>query len=205
MTPLSLNIPIVNNPDSTEEPKVGNDLITIQTFGNSLGAARRLLLTGSGCVQQTAQVNGAGDYIFMTDGTVVKALGGGAFAPHMWLPDAGLSSQPTDFQVTGMTSKARIRGVVATNSIAPVLNIVLGLYQITSFSGINLTYNLSSVVSGSTVTQNTPSASTIYQLESGEFTLPTAGGPCVVGFHLSAQPASTSQMAVSIQLYGYNV
>lgn len=72
---------------------------------------------------------------------------------------------PSEYEVSGKTTKYNLRTVLITNGTAPGMNFISGLHKIESSSGGSKALNVgiaASPVTGSTATFTTPSTSTIY-------------------------------------------
>jgi hypothetical protein len=126
---------------------------------------------------------------------------------RVWIGDAGLSSQPQDFQVAGKTAYARIRAAVLTNNTAPGATLTFGLYPVTAVTGGAgvISYGTGPVFTGSTVAINPSSAGGWYAAESAQFALPlTVTAFYVLGVSWSANQAASSVVGMTAQLYAYN-
>lgn len=91
----------------------------------------------------------------------------------------GFYLDPAEVTAGTRANKLRLRAQCATNSVAPTVNFTFGLYPISAFGGgsnqVPYINTLGTVVSGSTIAFNTPSASTQTDSNSGDFTWPAAG------------------------------
>lgn len=227
---LSITVPTIGQPFSSQAATVDSNFTNLSSWANgniagtdiSSSAAiadtqlaspnnslRRLLLTSSGTLAGTTNFGASTDYIIGG-----AASGGNVNAttpPAFWCPDSGLSSQPTDFTVAGKTRKARVRACVLVNGTTPVVNLAVGLYQLTGLGGasnVSLIVSFGSALAGSTASVANPLALTASQIESAEFNLPTAGNPCFLGVNVSGGSgtiATNSLVLITAQLYGYNV
>lgn len=110
----------------------------------------------------------------------------------------------TDYPtINGVTPKFRLRATIGVNNTAPAANISFGLFPLTtpaSSGGATVkSWTIGSEVAGSTITQNTPTANTQYQLVSATFDLPSDGlyAICITN---SAQTAANSYMTNSATL-----
>jgi hypothetical protein len=196
---ISLQNPVIGQPDTTEDVKVQNNFTTLQT-----------VINGNVDDANLKSPNGAVRKLLASDSNFVTALGTpGPFTVgnvySMWLGDGGLSSQPQDFQVANKTAVARIRAGVLCNGVSPGLTITFGLFQIVSAGGSGgLTLGLSTIIAGTGVVL-TPTASALVSGESSQFTLPvTTNTAYVLGFTTSASLAASSALAYTSQLYAYN-
>lgn len=94
----------------------------------------------------------------------------------------------------------RLRAQLACNATKPTIKFTFGLYPITvagSANQVNITAG--TVVSGSTVEANEPSASTITQKEGSDFTVP-ANGAYAIGVVTSAKLTANSAVVLISQL-----
>jgi hypothetical protein len=204
----------VGQPNSTEDPKIASDFATIQTWANgnvddsNLGSpnngVRRLLLQSTGLF--TTANNG--DYLLVGAGAVASGDQTSTVAAF-WIPDAGVSGQPTDFQVASKSSKCRIRAAFCVNNIAPAVTVKAGLYLLTGVGGVSsgISYSFgTALASTSAAALNAPSVAT--SVESAQFAMPvtTPNSPYALGINIAGGPAPLgSYVVVTAQLYGYNV
>lgn len=104
---------------------------------------------------------------------------------------------PADYTANARTNKFRVRFQIVANAVAPTVNFTAGLYPVSTWGGASgnqpTVATIGTVVSGSTAAQNTPSASTAYQVNSGDFTAPAAG------WHVLAVALSGSAAANSLE------
>lgn len=212
---LSIVVPTPGQPFSTQATVVDNNFTNIAAWvsggipdtdlASPNNSVRRLMLQSSGLAAAPFGFGVGG-----TDYPIQVTIGGATFVSNFWAPDAGLSSQPADFSVAGKSRKARIRGVVCVNATTPSLNATLGLYQITGVAGASsagITITFGAAIAGSTVSLTNPVGSSITQVETAEFSLPTAGNPCFLGVNLaggSGSMAANSVVYFTSQLYAYN-
>lgn len=94
-----------------------------------------------------------------------------------------------DFAVSGLTPKMRLSVAMAVNSTAPGINFIFGLYPITSGGAGGWEFAEGTVVSGSTVTKNTPTADTISTTQGSDFSLPS-NGAYAIGVQVSGTQAA---------------
>jgi hypothetical protein len=108
---------------------------------------------------------------------------------------------PNDFAIAGLTTRLRLGVSLGVNATAPACNFTFGLYSILSTfsSGAAFQTTVGSVVTGSTITRNTPSASTVYRDVGSDFAFPT-GGAYVFGAALSAGTAANNFCSVTYTL-----
>jgi hypothetical protein len=115
-------------------------------------------------------------------------------------PPAGVYIDDADFAISGRTIRLRLRVQFASNATAPGINFTFGLYPV-SVAGIadTVAYTLGTVVSGSTVTLNTPSASTVTSGVGSDFAVPT-DGLYVLGVVTSGTQANNNAAGIHAQL-----
>lgn len=216
MGQISLQQPQIGLPDTTEDVKIQNNFTTLQNVINGniddtnlkspLAAYRNLMFQATGVV--VGGSSGAGDFLFSSTGvSLIPPATNGTLYAVVWVGDAGLSGQPTDFQVVSKAAKARVRGNVAVNNnVAPAATFNVALYSISALSGAgsNIGYTFSSV-SGSGVGLVSPAAGTMTGVESGEFTLPAASSGFALGVNVSTPIANGSAVVINAGLYAYNV
>lgn len=83
---------------------------------------------------------------------------------------------PSDYSVSGLTAKLRVRGVVFTNGTAPGITFTFGLYPITTGGGANaLVLTTGTVVASSTAAVVTPSLNSVSTAVSSDISVPSAG------------------------------
>jgi hypothetical protein len=210
--PLSIQVPIVGLGNVTEEPKIANDFTNLSIWANgnvadvdlksSNNTVRRLILTASGILDDSTP---AGDHIFTSDAYPVSSGAECYYPPPMWIGDGGVSSQPPDFQVAGKTAMARVRTALAVSAPGSV-TVTSGLYQLTGVGGVGrgVSYVFAGAQFGSTTALANPPAG-VSMLESGEFLLPMAAAVYALGVNLSAPPPANCAIAMTCQLYAYNV
>lgn len=112
-----------------------------------------------------------------------------------------------DYLVEGKTAKLRLRAQLAINGTALGATCTAGLYPLSSVGGAAnvLHATVGSVVSGSTIAFATPSADTISQNATSDFTLPS-DGQYVLGFAISGGPtAANNAMSLNLQLQVHNI
>lgn len=83
----------------------------------------------------------------------------------------------TDYAVSGLTAKLRVRLVTLTNGTAPAANFTAGLYPVSSTAGVadSLGMTLGTVVSGSTIARAAPAANSALLSNGADFTFPSTG------------------------------
>lgn len=112
---------------------------------------------------------------------------------------------PTDYAVSGKTTRLRMRGQVLTNATSPAHTLTLGLSSITASAGASnvISPTFGTPVSGSTVSL-VLGASGRYQGNSGDFAVPAAGWYAVTAVASAAQ-AANSFSAVTAQLQVHHI
>lgn len=111
--------------------------------------------------------------------------------------NVGIWLDPADFTAGSRSTKYRIRAWMAVNATAPAATQTFGLYPVTVAGGSGVvTGTLGTVVSGSTVAIASPTASTVTQAVSSDFT------PPVAGFYTVGFVVSTGQAANTAAVYG---
>ena len=210
-----MQVPTVGLANATEEPRISNTFTNLSVWANgniadvdlrsSNNTVRRLLLQATGMIDDSTP---SGDMIFTLNPYPVQSGAVCGYPPPLWVGDAGVSSQPPDFQVPNKTAVARVRAALAVNA-PPAVTITPGLYQITGVGGAGVgvravSYTFAGAFAGSTAASASPAAG-IVLLESGEFNLPAAAAVFALGVNLSAPVAGTCAIAVTCQLFAYNV
>lgn len=106
-----------------------------------------------------------------------------------------------DLTMTGLTPKMRLRTTMATNATAPGINFTMGLYPVSSVAGAsgNQLVTLGTVVAGSTIARNAPTASTLFADVTSDFSLPS-DGPYIFGVVTSGANALNSTTGITFQL-----
>lgn len=211
---LTVQVPTVGQSNSTEAVKVTNSLTNLSTWANGNvqdtdlnspnNGVRRLLLE-----DRMAFGGGQVAGFYFADASGGGAVNGGVHqtAVKLWIPDQGLSSQPTDFQVANKASFCRIRVSLCVNTVSPGITFTMGLYPLSTLGGVGVSqiiYTFGGVLAGSTVASASPAATTAVMLETGQFAMPTSGNPYAIGFQTSGTMPANCTVAISAQLYGYN-
>lgn len=172
-------------------------------------AVKRLLLTATSSVLGGQSYSTGGATFLLVPATGIVASGAGfstAYQPPSWGGDA---AQPQDFQVSGKTAYGCVRAVINVNATTPAVNLAFGLYPLVALGGGTgqIIYTLGTVVTGSSCGVNNPVANTTYQVESGQFALPSNALTYMLGINMSGGSgtlAANSAMNFTAQLYGYN-
>lgn len=136
----------------------------------------------------------SGGFLAFANGNPVvsSAVIQGPPPPLFYLDDA-------DFSISNKTQKLRVRAQVLTNATAPARTFTVGLYPVTCAGAADeLTFTLGTVVPGSAVAIASPSASSVTQGNSGDFTIPSDGA-FALGVTTSGAPATSSVQLI----YGY--
>ncbi len=178
--------------------KVTGDLNVTGNIGGS--QYRRISGLPSTSNNTNAVVSAADVYGMQTNGNLNTQSASGNVPAIFYL-------NPTDFAITGKTTKMRLRIGTLVNDTAPANTMTWGLYPVgnqTGGSGI-LNPTLGTVVSGSTVAQTTPAANAkITPVSSSDFTMPSAGF-YMIGAASSGAMAANSKVATTISLEVRNV
>ena len=110
-----------------------------------------------------------------------------------------------DRAVEGKTQKLRTRAQILVNATKLTIKVTVGLYPISvAGGGDSLAITLGTVVPGSTVEFNEPSASTVSQSSSSDYAIP-ADGVYAFGFVTSAEFTNLCSAQVSAQLQARSV
>ena len=118
---------------------------------------------------------------------------------------AAMYFDPSDFAVSGLTTKMRVRGVVTTNGTAPAITFTFGLYPVAASGGASsIIHTLGTVVSGSTAAVATPAINSVTAAVSSDFNVPSAGG-YALGIALSGTTAASSACFVMARLEVHHV
>lgn len=205
MGSITLQIPQSGQPNSTEDVKVANGLTTLQTWanGNIDGANVAATLTGRRHVMTAyfSQPGNTSTWFTSAPGDLVQS---GTNQGNRGICWAYLD--PANFAVTGKNNTQLVlRMSLATMATAPAVNFTAALNPVTfggSTSG-NIVCTAGSAVSGSSVTINTPSASTATVAETSAFAFPTAGAyaPTIT---ISGLSATGSLVIMAVQLFVLN-
>lgn len=141
----------------------------------------------------------AGTYMFVgsSGGVVLSAGAASALASSAFYLD------PADVAAAPRTAKLRLGAGVIVNGTAPATTMTFGLYPVATFGGASpnmpTVATLGTVVAGSTVGFASPAASSSGQVNSGDFTYPSAGY-YVIGIVNSGTSTANSVMAFSATL-----
>lgn len=204
---FSYSLPVVGQPHSTEDPKVGTALTTLSTWGNGQivdtdlnspnNSFRRLLLTAN-----APGTSAAGTYLMGNGG--LFATSAAISGIPVWNGDAGYSSQPQDFQVANKSAFCRLRASAITNTIAPACTYTFSLSPITGTagSGGNLTLTLGAAVGSIAIAS--PPALNFVGAESAQFAMPVGAVGYVLSVVISSTPTANSATLLNAALYGYN-
>lgn len=222
-------MPVVGEKVSTGDPKFITGLTTLNNLldgsnkipGTSLAAAAaiadtqlaspnnsayRLVAAGASWFIGGGGGPGANTYIIVGGGeipTLPPKSGSEVAATIQPIPVFHFAK--ADYEVAGKTQKLRLRAQVSANATAPAVTFTPGLYPVTVAGGVGaITFTLGTVVTGSTVAIASPSASTVTQANSGDFTIPSDGA-YVLGFACSGSPAANARGLLTAQLQTRNV
>lgn len=174
-----------------------NNLPSVSTYQN--------LVRGNGLIPTATSANTY--YLMSGNGSIVNNTSGNTASS--FVPAAIYISSADYPSVNGYAPKLRIRAMVATNAVAPTGRFTLGLHSMSSPAsagsvGVRI-WNISTALTGSTgATQNTPSANTIYNLTSSDFSLPADGLYCIC-ITTTATTAANSYEEVVADLQIHNI
>jgi hypothetical protein len=133
----------------------------------------------------------AGQDLSLLNLATINAVSPGADVPRM------LYLASADYAVAGLTTKLRLRAQAAIGTVAPAQTLTFGLYEITGVTAGNYVVS-GSAAAGSTVAFASPSANTLNQGNSGDFTFPT-DGYYVLGVAVSGAPSARTHVAAELQ------
>jgi hypothetical protein len=200
MPDINPSIPVIGQPDSTEEPKVVTALTQLVAAVNDVDSAQ---ITDG--VVTYADLNSTVDQYYKDALTGQAALVGGVAAATWVMTAIGPSAaavqcnmaymkylDPAAFPSGSRSAKLRMTASLVTNATAPAMTITAGLYPIaSSLGGVNVVaFGLGTVVPGSTVAFASPGANSQSHGETADFAFPSAGH-YVLGFVTSgAMPAN---------------
>jgi hypothetical protein len=110
-----------------------------------------------------------------------------------------------DYAFGSLTTKLRLRAQLASNATGSGITYTVGLYPVAVAGAAGaLTLTLGTVVPGSQVSFVNPTASTVNQNNSGDFTIPSDGSH-MLGFTTSGSAAANNVSLLSAQLQVRNV
>lgn len=108
---------------------------------------------------------------------------------------------PALYNANSRTTKLILRFMVVTNSVAPAVNYVAGLYPVTTYGGGSgvppFIQAVGTVISGSTATINAPGASALSTTVTSDFNFPAAGA-----YVLAVQPSGAAAASAVVHLIG---
>lgn len=185
---MALPVPTIGQPNSTEDQDIADALTGLNSF---IGTYRTIHESSSHMLGDLA----AATYIFSATGGAVSGTTDidQHVTPYFYFDDA-------DYTVTSTTPKLRVRAQIATNATQPTITFTVGLYPVTTAgSADTLVFTLGTVVSGSTVAFASPTASTVSQSNSGDFTVP-ADGAYMFGVVTSGTLTNNNSSKLAAQL-----
>jgi len=154
----------------------------------------KTILFGSGTATPSVVTGGGTYFLYPSAGnaSVVTTSGLSVYAFYL---------DPADYTANTRTTKYRLRVQTTVNAVSVGVNLVPGLYPVSSFGGVSggspTIVTVGTVVSGSTVVFTTPGASSNTVLTSTEFTAPAAGAYV---FMVNAGGAMNANSAASMNL-----
>jgi hypothetical protein len=200
---INPSIPILLQPDASEDPKIQTALSQLVATINALDTAN--LSPSAGIVDgQFASPTSAvwrtvsetdvllnASFVALTTGVYwcprqensgIQLSGAGATssAEGLWVPPVA-----GDVAVAGKTTRLRLRVGYVTNATAPGVAITWGLYPVTTGGATpNIAYTLGTVISGSTAVATAPGGSGAGEAKSAGFDLSAlaAGAGYIIGF-----------------------
>lgn len=207
---IAPSLPVVGQPNSSEEPKIVTFESQVLALVNGQLDALNLA-SGSGLYDRwetLVQLDFRGGIAGLSTtpcyvgGTGILTSGGagGQAISGLWVPPTA-----SDIAVTSKTTRLRVRVSYATNATAPGITLTWGLYPITVLAGgiNNITPTLGTVISGSTAAVASPAANTPAEAKSGSFDLSavTGGlGGFAMGVVGSGAQAGNSNLACTAYL-----
>ncbi len=206
MSELSLVLPEIGKPDTTEDPKIVTAFTAIQTFanGNIGGVNVEDELTGLRLIQRTDCLfkakEAAGTYIPSLSSYQKMTANTASFSgpPPNWFLLA-----PADYSISGKETQLAIKADIATNAVTPAATFTFGVYPVEQYLGAEAEFKIkyTAVLAGSTVAL-TPGAAN-NESTGLRLTMP-ATKYVSVGFATSAETAEKSMTAMSISLFAAN-
>lgn len=179
--------------------KIADEAVTGAKVADDIVGSYRTLHEAAGMLDSSNNV-GAGVYLFIP--TVLRLAGaatGSGFAHIIDLRSA-------DYDISGRTTKLRVRSTILVNGTAPAVNFTVGLYPAVTPGGSTNTVTLTAgtVVSGSTIAFSTPAANSMsLDQKSADFDLPQ--GIFVLAVAVSGSQAAGAAVNVSAQLQIHHV
>ncbi len=148
----------------------------------------RILFETSGRVTKTAASGTS--YFSVTGASDVSSQGVGASNFYAFRLAA------VDYAISGYTTKLMIESICQTSTEAPAVTCTLGLYPVVA--GASSSPGI--LISGSTLSFTSPSASAITTGMSSEFAFP-ADGVYAIGYTLSGTPSGVFTLSSVLQLH----
>lgn len=208
MTSLALSVPVVGQPHSTEDPKVGNSLTAVQVWANGSidGVNVVASLTGRRMVGQTfafvPAATATGSYFVNADGTLVASGSNSTKAANWWYLD------PSIWAIVGKTNTQMIlRIAAATNGVAPGVSCAVGA-QVNSvtFGGAtgNIVSTFGTLQAAGGFGTNGLSSGSAAVAESTIVAVPSAGACAPLVTISGAATAANSAISLNLQLFVLN-
>jgi hypothetical protein len=223
MGQISLSIPQVGQPDSTEEPKIANDLTLIENAingnldTNNLAAAAGIVKAQLASDVAEPAFSTYKDLPWdrgghLTGGTTAATYLLGQYGTQASQPPAVVPVpangyvfylDPGDWLAGARQTKLRIRGWALTDATAPAVTFTIGLYPVATWGGASgsapTIATIGVAVSGSTAAIASPAASSQAPVTSTAFTAPAAGF-YVIAVAVSGTSAANATVAVEGRL-----
>lgn len=186
---ISLNIPTLLQPDSSEEPKVVSNFTALQALLNggldsaNLASSDGILSTYKDLVPERSVVlttQGSGSVYILGPAQPSQSTPQVFVALNCPTPGYLFYLDPADWAAGARTTKLRLATWMVTNNVAPQTTFVVGLYPVTATSYLApgllpVISTLGAVVAGSTVTYAVPAAVRRLASVSADFVAPAAG------------------------------
>jgi hypothetical protein len=191
---INPSIPILLQPDATEEAKVQTALTQLVATINALDATN---LVDSAVTPAKLEATLLSRYTAVPGGSSPWQFAGGNTAAKVWhhnIEGTGADQEATDgdtsgsplliafdpaaLAITGKTTKLRIRGVIMCNATASgIATMTFGLYTISSQAGgsAKLSVTVGAAVTGGTIGVTVPATSARASFASADFAVPAAG------------------------------
>lgn len=169
MGTLSLTLPTIGQPNSTEDVKIPNALTAIQSeynanIPNILGAYKPLF---QGSTTATAGLT-AGTYYITTSGLVASGTATANPIQSVFYID------PAALAISGYSTKIRVVCVVNTNGTAPGMNFIMGVHPVTASAGAANSVSITLGAATIAATVFVPALSTLGQGTSIDVAMPAA-------------------------------
>lgn len=208
---ISLTLPVIGQPNSTEDTKIRDSLSTIQTVingnlddSNLVAASRKTAILGQPTLlfeSAGSAISGgvaAGNYVMTSSGGMTQVgIAAGAVSTPRLFPIVS-----ANHAVSGMTTNLRVEAILTTNSVAPTGNWAVGLCVPTvAGPASNMSIPTTGGFIGGSTTFTAPAASSVLS-QSYTMVLP-ANGIYAVILVLSATQAVNSIVGINCSVSKY--